>query len=121
MRLTVQMPDRASYVIVEDSLPGGLEALNEGLNTTSHVAAAYQEPVYYWQEYGYNYKEIRGDQVSFFITEMEKGQRVLTYIARATHNGRFVAMSAETYAMYDLTTWGRSASREVVVGGDKIN
>ncbi len=28
--------------------------------------------IYYWQEYGYNYKEIRGDRVSFFITEMER-------------------------------------------------
>lgn len=115
VRLTVQMPYRASYVIVEDSLPGGLEALNEGLNTTSHVAASYQEPVYYWQEYGYNYKEIRGDRVSFFITEVDAGQRTLTYIARATHSGQFVAMPAEAYAMYDLTTWGRSASSEVVV------
>ncbi len=31
-------------------------------------------------------------------------------MARATHQGEFVAMPAEVYAMYDLTTWGRSAS-----------
>ena len=116
VRLTVQMPHRASYVIVEDSLPGGLEALNEGLNTTSRVATVYEEPHYYWREYGYNYKEIRGDRVSFFITEMDAGRRTLTYIARATHGGQFVAMPAEVYAMYDLTTWGRSASSELVVG-----
>jgi uncharacterized protein YfaS (alpha-2-macroglobulin family) len=116
VRLTVYMPYRASYLIVEDSLPGGLEALNEGLNTTSHVVNAYTDPHYYWQEYGYNYKEIRGDRVSFFITEMDAGQRTLTYIARATHSGEFVAMPAEAYAMYDLATWGRSASSELVVG-----
>ncbi len=40
VRLTVDMPDNATYVIVEDQLPGGLEALNERLNTTSHVAIA---------------------------------------------------------------------------------
>jgi uncharacterized protein YfaS (alpha-2-macroglobulin family) len=115
VRLTVNMPDRASYVIVEDSLPGGLEALNEGLNTSSHIAQVYEEPRNYWQEYGYNYKEIRSDRVSFFITEMQAGQRVLTYIARATHSGQFVAMPAEAYPMYDLATWGRSASSEMVV------
>jgi uncharacterized protein YfaS (alpha-2-macroglobulin family) len=115
VRLTVNMPDRASYVIVEDSLPGGLEALNEGLNTSSHIAQVYEEPRNYWQEYGYNYKEIRSDRVSFFITGMQAGQRVLTYIARATHSGQFVAMPAEAYPMYDLATWGRSASSEMVV------
>ncbi|MCA9936495.1 MAG: hypothetical protein KC415_21320, partial [Anaerolineales bacterium] len=120
VRLTVTMPQDAAYVIVEDSLPGGLEALNENLNTTSHIAALYewQQPRYYWQEYGYNYKEIRGGQVSFFITEFNAGRRVFTYVARATHDGRFAALPAEVYAMYDLTVWGRSASSQLVVSGE---
>ncbi len=77
-------------MIVEDQLPGGLEALNERLNTTSHVAIAggTEEPYYYWQDYGYNNKEIRGDRVSFFITEMEAGRHTFRYMARATHSGR---------------------------------
>jgi uncharacterized protein YfaS (alpha-2-macroglobulin family) len=116
IRLTVTMPDDGCYVIVEDNLPGGLEPLNEGLNTTSHEASAYEEPRYYWREYGYNNKEVHGDRVSFFITELGKGRRTLNYLARATHEGEFVAMPAEVYAMYDLTTWGRSASAVMTVG-----
>ncbi len=117
VRLTVTLPNDASYIMVEDSLPGGLEALNEGLNNTSHIALAneYEEPYYFWQEYGYNYKEIRGDQVTFFITEMNKGRRTFSYIARVTHSGQFVAMPAEVSAMYDLATWGRSASAQFIV------
>jgi uncharacterized protein YfaS (alpha-2-macroglobulin family) len=101
---------------VEDNLPGGLEALNEKLNTTSHMAAAEQEPRYYWQEFGYNNKEVHGDRVSFFITQMSKSEQVFTYLARATHAGQFVALPVEVYAMYDLTTWGRSASNGFVIG-----
>ncbi|HMN28012.1 MAG TPA: hypothetical protein PKE45_07640, partial [Caldilineaceae bacterium] len=112
VQLTVATSDNRFYMIVEDRLPGGLEALNESLGTTSHIALAYdQEPTYYWQDYGYNYKEVRGDRVSFFISELPVGERMFTYLARATHAGDFVALPAEAYAMYDLTAWGRSASQ----------
>jgi uncharacterized protein YfaS (alpha-2-macroglobulin family) len=117
VQVTVVMPTSGSYIIVEDNPPGGLEPLNERLNTTSQIAGAYswQEPTYYWRDYGYNYKEVHGDRVSFFITEMGSGRHVFTYFARATHSGQFVAMPVELYAMYDLTNWGRSASSVLTV------
>jgi len=115
IRLTVDLPDQGSYIIIEDHLPGGLEALNEGLATTSHVADAYNGPVYHWRELGYNYKEVFGDRVSFFITEMDTGPRTITYYARATQAGSFSAMPTEVYAMYDAATWGRSASNQIVI------
>lgn len=114
--LTVTLPEDGFYILVEDKLPGGLEALNEGLNTASHEAGAYNyEPAYYWRSYGYNNKEVRGDRVSFFITEFSKGARTFTYYARATRAGEFVAMPVEVWAMYDLSVWGRSASSEIAV------
>jgi uncharacterized protein YfaS (alpha-2-macroglobulin family) len=110
VRLQVSMPDDGFYMILEDHLPGGLEALNEGVNITSHEGSADQEPRYYWQDYGYNHKEVKGDRVSFFITELPKGNHTFIYMARATHAGEFVAMPTGAAAMYDLTVWGRSAS-----------
>lgn len=116
VQVRVTVPESAFYVIVEDKLPGGLEALNERLNTTSHVADPYGgEPVLFWQEYGYNYKEVRDGRVSFFITELPAGTREFTYLARATHAGEFTALPAEAYAMYEATMWGRSASTQLVV------
>ncbi len=109
------MPNDGFYIIVEDNLPGGLEALNEALNTTSHEGSVYNEPQYYWQEHGYNYKEVRGERVSFFITEMGAGRHTFAYLARATRAGAFVALPAEVYAMYDLSVWGRSASNALGV------
>jgi uncharacterized protein YfaS (alpha-2-macroglobulin family) len=119
VELTVNMPDNASFVIVEDHLPGGLEALNESLNSTTHDTIFYEyeyyEERFFWQEYGYNYKEVHGDRVSFFITELNKGTRVFKYLARATMNGTFSALPAEAYAMYDEKLWGRSASVSITI------
>ena len=118
VEVVVELPADALYMIVEDKLPGGLEALNTELNTTSRVASAYEQLTYYWRIYGYNNKEVRADRVSFFITEMPAGRYVYRYFARATHTGDFVALPAEAYAMYDATTWGRSSSQAIAVAAE---
>lgn len=115
VELTVRMPKDGAYILIEDVLPGGLEALNESLNTTSHESSLYQLPTFFWEEYGYNQKEIRGNRVTFFVTEVREGRYTYRYMARATHAGSFVALPTEVYAMYDLATWGRSASAVVAI------
>lgn len=115
VQLRVVMPQHAAYMLVEDPLPGGLEPLNERLNTSTRLGFYGQEPVYQWAQLGYNYKEVHRNRVTFFITEMEPGPHVFTYLARALHSGSFVAMPTEAYAMYDLSVWGRSSSTSVVI------
>ena len=117
IQMTVDTSEDLSFVIVEDQLPGGFEALNEGLNTSSYVAPNPWEPSEApdFETYGYNYKEIRSGRVSFFITDLDAGTRVIRYVARVTHAGEFVAMPAEVYPMYDLAKWGRSSSLEITV------
>jgi len=92
------------------------------LNTSSHASCADRDayynpckPHFYWQSFGYNYKEIRADQVSFFITEMAEGTYPFTYYVRATQAGAFTALPAEAWAMYAVTLWGRSASEQVSI------
>lgn len=119
VEVRIQIPENAYFMAVEDYLPGGLEALNEGLNATNQISLdswGYEEyRPYYWQEYGYNYKEIRGDRVVFFITSLEKGTRTFSYYARATTSGKFIALPAQAYAMYDLSLWGRSESVKIQI------
>jgi uncharacterized protein YfaS (alpha-2-macroglobulin family) len=119
VELHVSVPQDAFFLAVEDYLPGGFEALNEGLNATNQVSTEYWEyegyQPYFWKEYGYNYKEIRGDRVVFFITSFEKGTRTFTYYARATTSGQFTALSTQAYAMYDLNLWGRSESINIEI------
>ncbi len=114
--LQITADDPVAYVIVEDLLPGGFEALNERLNNTAHVATHSFDPNRRWyQEYGYNYKEVRGDRVSFFITDLAQGRTTITYLMRAIRPGEFVALPATVSAMYDLTQWGHSASTALTV------
>ncbi|MEJ2011933.1 MAG: hypothetical protein P8X64_06865 [Anaerolineales bacterium] len=103
------------YMLIEDHLPGGLEALNEGLNTSSHEFTEYGDPEYRWSTLGYNYKEVRADRVTFFITEVDRGEQTLRYFARATQEGQFTALPAEAYGMYDAALWGRSSSTSIDV------
>ena len=110
VRLEVTTPKDLSYVIIEDKLPGALEALNSRLNSQPRALSYWESPTYYWQEYGYNYKEVFPDRVSFFVTELGNGRHIYEYTARITHTGQFTALPAEAYAMYDLEQWGRSAS-----------
>ncbi|MGC1375667.1 MAG: Ig-like domain-containing protein [Anaerolineales bacterium] len=118
VELSVEVPQDSSFLAVEDYLPGGLEALNEGLNTTNYAVSQseYEDLThYYWKDYGYNYKEIRGDRVVFFITTFDKGERTFTYYARATTAGQFTALPTQAYAMYDLGMWGRSAGGQILI------
>ncbi len=113
--LEVTVPEDSFYLIVEDNLPGGLEALNESLNSASHVVNEFGEAQLYWRDRGYNYKEVHGDRVSFFITELGQGKHTYSYLARATHHGSFIATPAVAWEMYDLSMWGRSASNVLSV------
>lgn len=119
VELTVKIPQTGSFMLIEDHLPGGLEALNEGLNTTSHVSLYYDGYYdynrYLWEDYGYNNKEIHGDKVSFFITDMRSGTTILSYLARATNSGTFIALPTEASAMYDSLLWGRSSNAIFIV------
>ena len=108
VRLTLDVPEESWYIIIDDPLPAGFEALNERLGTASHVAAADLAHLYRWEEYGYNRKEVRDERVSLFITHLEPGQRTFTYLARANSVGNFVALPAEVYPMYEAEAWSRS-------------
>jgi len=119
VEVKVAMPDEGWYVAIEDMLPGGLEGVNERLNTTSYTARQgyYEEGAeFFYQDYGYNNKEIHDDRVAFFITHLSAGSHTFTYLARATQAGAFNALPAQVYLMYAPDQWGRSASGTIAVG-----
>ncbi len=110
VQLTVQLDQPRAYMLIEDRLPGGLRAINEQLAGEGTGAPGYLYPNVNFSELGYNYKEIRADRVTFFVTEMSAGLWQTTYLARAVTPGDYVALPAEAYAMYNLAQWGRSAA-----------
>jgi alpha-2-macroglobulin len=113
IQLTLDVPVESWYVIVDDPLPAGLEALNEKLGVTSHAVSAYENPLLHWQQYGYNRKEVRDRRVTFFATQLEPGEHSFTYLARATVAGVFSALPAQAYPMYEPEVWSRSAGMRI--------
>jgi len=110
------------YVAIEDPLPGGLEGLNERLNTTSYVArSGYEESgtSFFYDRYGYNNKEVHDDRVVFFVTRLKAGKHTFSYLARASQAGLFAALPARAYLMYELEQWGRSASGAVRIESEE--
>jgi hypothetical protein len=110
VRLTLDVPAETWYVLVDDPLPAGFEASNESLGATSHLAAAYEEPVFSWEEYGYNRKQVRDERVTFFVDQLAPGLHTYTYLIRATSAGSFTAMPTQVYPMYEPEVWSRSES-----------
>lgn len=102
VRLTVNVPDEMWYVVVEDPLPAGTEAVNGTLNTTAIGEQAGQR---YW-----SYPDLRDENAVFFTTYLWEGTHEYTYLIRATTAGNFRAMPAEVVPMYEPGLWGRSTS-----------
>ena len=73
------------------------------------------EPLFTWNQNGYNHKEIHADRVAFFFTELEEGTHTISYLARIHHNGKFISMPAQAWAMYDNTLRGRSSSAMIEI------
>ncbi len=119
VHLSVEAADEAWYVIIEDPIPAGCEALNERLNTNSYVGGA-TPPPFRWYTYGYNRKEVHDDRVTLFATRLSTGRHEYDYLMRATMPGEFSVMPTEVYLMYDPDTWARSASKRVRIGMDAV-
>ncbi|MBK7780545.1 MAG: Ig-like domain-containing protein [Ardenticatenia bacterium] len=122
VELNLTLDDAASYLIIEDKLPAGLEALNENLDTETQRPPDDRPgkgwPWWWW--YRYERKEIRDDKVSFFSTQLPAGEHRFQYTARAITPGTFSARPAEAYAMYRPDVWGRSDSQQLLIAADRV-
>jgi uncharacterized protein YfaS (alpha-2-macroglobulin family) len=111
------------FVVVDDPVPGGLEAVNRDLKTSSAVDDAPQEFVgakesmwfgSRWIEFGtswegFYHRELRNSAARFFADYLPVGDYHLSYTAQAIASGRFVALPAHAEEMYDPDVFGESA------------
>ncbi|MGB9578502.1 MAG: hypothetical protein ACPL3S_04455, partial [Halothiobacillaceae bacterium] len=113
VKLTIIAPNDLHYLVVEDPLPAGCEALDISLKTTS---AAYQEPTLEGEEKGwlppywwyFTGSDLRDEKVALFATYLSKGTYEYIYLIRASIPGRFLTMPSVAYEMYFPEVFGRS-------------
>ena len=130
VRLRITTPVTRHFLVLDDALPAGLEAVDLSLRTTATPGVGITRPEmpeaddeeqeegrgYYWG-YGswdsgwwspFDYKEIRDDRVVYFATLLWRGTFTATYVARATTPGVFRRPPAQAEEMYNPAVNGRS-------------
>ncbi|MCB9577944.1 MAG: Ig-like domain-containing protein [Polyangiaceae bacterium] len=129
--LVIVTPTPRQYVVVEDPLPAGLEAVNSQLSTTAawlNVPGS-ESSEQCWEcdeqddelAHGTAFldswyrRELRDDRVLFFVDHMPAGMYHYRYLARATTPGRFVLPPAKAEEMYTPEVFGRTGALSVEV------
>ncbi|MBU0491710.1 MAG: Ig-like domain-containing protein [Chloroflexi bacterium] len=110
VKLTIMAPNDLHYLVVEDWLPAGFEAVDTSLKTTSQ---AYQGPTLssraerWWWRY-VNSTALRDEKTVLFATYLPAGTYEYTYLIRATTAGEFRTIPTTASEMYFPEVWGRS-------------
>ncbi len=129
VRLRVTVPSERHFVVLDDALPAGLEAVDQSLRTVGGLpgpgagdSAAIEGEVGqgdaeerwaygtwdagWWSPF--DHKEMRDDRVVFVATRLWKGSYTATYLARATTPGAFTRPPAHAEEMYNPAVFGES-------------
>jgi uncharacterized protein YfaS (alpha-2-macroglobulin family) len=128
VRLRVTVPAERHFLVLDDPLPAGLEAVDLSLRTVSPFGQYLEqqleprddaEPIA-WEDgwyYGtwdaglwspFDHKELRDDRVVYSASVLWPGTYEATYLARATTPGTFVLPPAHAEEMYNPGVNGRS-------------
>lgn len=131
VRLRVTVPATRHFVVLDDALPAGLEAIDLTLRTAAPPGVGLTDPElpqgenqegaeagpgYHWY-YGnwdsgwwspFDHKEMRDDRVIYSAAILWRGTYTATYVARATTPGVFVRPPAHAEEMYNPGVHGRS-------------
>ena len=106
--IEVDAKEARRYVVVEDPLPAGLEALDTTLATASRTFGARS----IWDGMSYfDHRELRDDRVTFFRDHMQPGTHRYSYLARVTSSGDFITPPTKAEEMYNPEVFGHTPSR----------
>ncbi|MBK8169727.1 MAG: Ig-like domain-containing protein [Sandaracinaceae bacterium] len=121
VRVTLIVPDDRYDVAVDDPLPAGLEATNMTFATSSTQSLSGEldetriDFGNYFAMFAFDHREMRDDRTVAFSRVAPAGVYELTYLARATTPGRFIATATHVEEMYAPETFARGVTETVVV------
>jgi len=127
VRLTIIAPNDLHYLVVEDPLPAGCEAIDTSLKTTRslveepHLERERQpwEWAWLWRRYWPSHTELRDEKVALFADYLPRGTYEYVYSVRCTTPGEFKVMPAMAYEMYAPDVFGRSAGAAFVIDAEE--
>ncbi len=118
VRLTMVVPDALHYIVIDDPLPAGLEAIDASIATDTTVPTKYTVQDYNERGFGWWYfthTELRDQKVVLSSDYLPAGTYVYTYLARASTAGTFNVIPPTASEFYFPDVGGRGAGSEFVV------
>jgi uncharacterized protein YfaS (alpha-2-macroglobulin family) len=112
VKITLVAPNDVHYLVLEDPLPAGCEAVDRSLETTSVVSEEPQMTAQgqddRWGWWWFTHSEIRDEKVALFADYLPRGTYEYSYLIRASVPGEFLVQPTLAYEMYFPEVWGRS-------------
>lgn len=112
VRLTLVLPNDAHYIVLDDPLPAGLEALDEGVLTDMQAPTSYTRQDFDergWGWWYFSHKEVHDEKVTLSTDFLPAGTYVYTYLARASTIGTFKVIPPHAAEFYFPDVGGRGA------------
>ncbi len=118
VKLTLVAPHDLYYVVVEDMLPAGAEAIDTSLDTTSLLERSpslrrqvdrggYWSDFYWWWWHWYSRSELRDEKVVLFADYLSAGTYEYTYTFRAVLPGEYQVIPTFANEFYFPEVFGR--------------
>jgi uncharacterized protein YfaS (alpha-2-macroglobulin family) len=113
VKLTIIAPNDLHYVVVEDPIPAGTEAVDVDLETTSVVGEAPElrpaDPTRPggWGWWWFSHTELQDDKAVLFATFLPAGTYEYTYLVRPSLAGAYKVLPTTAYEMYFPEVFGR--------------
>jgi hypothetical protein len=116
--LKVILPQESLFVVLEDPLPAGFEAVNPAFLTESEEQQKQLDALSssrgwrrWWQ--GFNHIEMHDDRVLLFANSLTPGIHTHRYLVRALTYGTFTAPGTKIEEMYSPEVFGRSSELKI--------
>ena len=114
--LTVSTPQERSFVVVDDPLPAGVEAINLSFATTArNLTESTARDREWWWTNPFRHREMKDDRVLFFAEYLPAGVHTVTYLLRVTSFGTFGMPGTHVEGMYEPEVFGQTADQIVQV------
>lgn len=114
IRLTLKTAQDRHFIVVDDPLPAGFEAINANLATSSQSQRE-QKRRAWWMAGGFTKSEMRDDRVVAFADMLPAGSHTFTYLVRATSLGQFALPPTKAEEMYAPEVFGNTANGTVTI------
>jgi uncharacterized protein YfaS (alpha-2-macroglobulin family) len=113
VKLTIIAPNDLHYVVIEDPIPAGTEAVDINLETSSITdEGPALEATDVWSSYGwgwwwFTHSELRDEKAVLFATYLPAGTYEYSYLIRPSLAGQYRVLPTTAYEMYFPEVFGR--------------